>query len=117
MNFKEVIFSKSHIVHPLHHQLSDGKMPPISNNKRVQIIALSVLFGIFTAGVGGVVLFYALSAKHKVDFRQKSLANQKTKFTDLPRDTIGEILSHLPSSDWGNVAALSKLCRSCKFPI
>ena len=74
----KILFSSHHIKHPLtiHPSKCDSKKANL--DIRIQAIFISVLAFILTAGIGGIVCFYCLTAKHKV----KVLEEIKRK--DLP---------------------------------
>ena len=74
MNIKDIVFSKSHLTAPF-------TMPDRARNRSAQFtrmekvasVALSILIGAFTAGIGGVIAFYLITAAMKA----KKLNNQQ----------------------------------------
>lgn len=102
MELKEILFSKSHIQNPFSYQMPNGDNLSILE-KKTQIIALSVLFGVFTLGIGGVLVFYSLSAKYKVEQIKKleSQAADKILFPARPFfiQVARKTLEYLPASD------------------
>ena len=108
MKFSEVLLSKEHMERPFSHQMPNGKIL-CTTEKKMQIIALSVLVGIFTLGIGGVLLFYSLAAKYKVEQIKKfELASQKTKRSPLSNMLMGEICAYLPAPDLSRLARVNK---------
>lgn len=65
--FTSILFSKEHLIHPFTHETEDHRTISIGPKKQGEFIAWSVVVGIFTAGIGGLVTFYALTAKYKAD--------------------------------------------------
>jgi flagellar basal body-associated protein FliL len=65
MNFSSVLFSKEHIISPF--KINHKNKEISIKDKKIKTIALSILVGILTAGIGGIILFYCLSAKYKLD--------------------------------------------------
>lgn len=65
MDFKSVLFSKEHIISPFEMNYQNKNLS--IEDKKIKTIALSILVGIFTAGIGGIILFYCLSARYKLE--------------------------------------------------
>jgi hypothetical protein len=65
VELKSVLFSKDHIIKPF--TIDNNGMQISIADKKTKIIALSIFVGIFTAGIGGVVFFYCLAAKYKIN--------------------------------------------------
>ena len=118
MQLTEVLRSKNHRQNPFSHQMPGGQILSITTEKKTQIIALSVLIGIFTLGIGGVLLFYSLAAKYKVEKikqftneaaeRTNALVSQNTKPLPLPAALLSHICAYLPSSDLNNFAKVNQ---------
>lgn len=74
----KILFSSHHIFHPLTVKNSKDINKNIELNIKIKTIFITILAFLLTAGVGGIVCFYCLTAKHKV----KVLEEIKRK--DLP---------------------------------
>ena len=86
--------------------------------RKTCIIVLSVLVGIFTLGIGGILLFYSLSAKYKVEKikqfestpakKTHSLVSKKTERSLLPVGPLSHICGYLSPSDLNSLARVDK---------
>lgn len=120
METTKVLFSTEHLVSPLTHR-SNGEEILYISEKKTQIIAFSIIFGVFTLGVGGVALFYLLAAKYKVNklesLERKKIDELSTQeegfFLPLPNEVIKKICDYLPVKDLQNVGKVNKHGRDC----
>jgi len=65
MDYSQVLFSKQHLLSPFSHEYQGRNISIL--DQKVKTIALSIFIGLLTLGVGGVLFFYALTAKYKVE--------------------------------------------------
>ena len=65
MDIKSVLFSREHLFSPFQINYKNKNLSVA--DKKIKTIALSIIVGIITAGIGGIILFYCLSAKYKVE--------------------------------------------------
>lgn len=111
MKFEKINRWTQHLFHPLTAKSSEGEDIPIQKGK-VKTIALSILIGAVTFGVGGVAYFYHSTAKKKIELlkdleTQKTAAkteNTATIITDLPNELLMHIGGFLPDQDLANLA-------------
>lgn len=82
-NFK--ISFKNHIKHPFSHKMPDGERISIAD-KKIQVITFSILFGVMTFGIGGVILFYGLSMGHKIQKINDLNRQSDLKKTDITKE-------------------------------
>jgi len=111
MELKKILFSKHHLANPFSHTQQNGEILSISD-KKVRVIALSILTGVFTLGIGGVFLFYFLSAKYKIEKIENHLAIPKINFfSRLPGETVTEIYNFLSPSELNNLAKVNRILK------
>lgn len=66
MELKNILFSKAHLLSPFTLPQEENKEPVrLSAMKKVASIGLSILIGIVTGGIGGVIAFYVITAAMK----------------------------------------------------
>ena len=70
MDYSSILFSREHLARPF--TLNQNNNSISIADKKAQTIALSIIVGLLTAGIGGIVFFYCLTAKYKVDLLTSS---------------------------------------------
>lgn len=80
MNFLSILFSKKHIQSPFKINYNNKEIS--IENKKIKTIALSILVGLVTVGIGGIIFFYSMTAKYKVD------AIKKQKIDTSPNSSL-----------------------------
>ncbi len=114
MDYSTILFSREHLAQPFTIRLKDHNLS--ITDKKAQTIALSIIVGIFTAVLGGIVLLYCLTAYHKFNHikqNEKIISNGFGEFIvykklkDGTQEPISEeiheqvydiLLQHAPSS-------------------
>lgn len=100
MNFKSILFSREHIVSPFKINFRNREIS--IQDKKIKTIALSILVGLFTAGIGGLVFFYCLSAKYKVEkfnCTSRDPANKNAQDTFNNPESVDELAILKSESD------------------
>ncbi|MCI5052551.1 MAG: hypothetical protein MRY21_05380 [Simkaniaceae bacterium] len=83
MSCSKIICSKAHLKNPFYHTTNRGEKISICSKKAVTI-ALSIIIGLATFLVGGVLAFYALTAKLKAsEIRRLSPPSQLKQIFDI----------------------------------
>ena len=110
MESNGILFTESHRKNPFSHQMPGGQILSITTEKKTQIIALSILVGIFTLGIGGALLFYSLAAKYKVEQikKFKSEAARETNLSSISAESLSNICACLSTSDLNSLGRVNK---------
>ena len=106
MESNGILFTESHRKNPFSHQMPGGQILSITTEKKTQIIALSILVGIFTLGIGGALLFYSLAAKYKVEKIKQftSKAARETNLSSISAESLSHICAYLSASDLSSLS-------------
>ena len=109
MTLTKVLYSQNHIQKPFSHEMRDGTTL-YTTEKKTQIIALSILVGVFTLVIGGVLLFYSLAAKYKVEKIKQftSKAARETNLSSISPKSLSKICAYLPDRDLHSLARVNK---------
>ena len=112
-NYSEILFSKQHLMGPFRIKQTDQNTISISD-KKTQVVALSIFVGLFTFGIGGLVLYYCLSAKYKLDrltMLAKGTVEEKTdaaskqvlseKDKEIATPAISKVKPQIPEGAFG----------------
>jgi hypothetical protein len=66
MNIKDIFFSKNHLTNPFTIPAGAGnKSTQLTPMEKVTSVALSILIGMYTAGIGGIIAFYLITSTMK----------------------------------------------------
>ena len=85
MNYSNILFSKEHLLSPLNLEKKESlNIDKISiQDKKIRLIFLSVIVGLATLFVGGIIFFYCLSAKYKFERLNQEIYIKKNDQTEL----------------------------------